>query len=158
MFFTAVGFVVLAISFVLFFFNIGTEVSIGLWAIGVPAASCFFLLFRGTVREVYYFDKTTDSYSFVRQFIHRKEIIEGAISQFTGAYVKSVSGEEGSSYFVILQQEGMFLTGVNEQTLREELPIFNSFDREARIANAISAFLPTRQKAALQDRNEKGLV
>ena len=39
----------------------------------------------------------------------------------------------------------MFLTGVSEQILREEVPIFNSFDRESDIANAISDFLPAKR-------------
>jgi hypothetical protein len=144
MFLTALGFVALAICLVLFFFKVDSSISFGLWVLAVPAASCFFLLFRGTVREVYYFDNTAGSYAFVRQFIHRREVIEGALSQFTGAYVKTVTGDESSSYFVVLKQEGMFLTGVDEQTLRDEVPIFNSFDREARIANAISSFLPSK--------------
>jgi hypothetical protein len=141
MFLTAAGSLILVISFVLFFFRIDSGLSFGLLAIGVPAASCFFLLFRGTVREVYGFDKTTDSYSFTRQFIHRREVIEGAMSQFTDAYVKTVVGEDSDSYYVVLKQEGMFLTGVSEQTLREEVPLFNTFDIETRIANAISGFL-----------------
>jgi hypothetical protein len=144
MFLTAAGFVVLVALFVLFFFKIGTFDAFGLWATGIFAVICLGLSFRGTIREVYYFDKTTDSYALVRQFIHRKEVIEGALSQFTGAYVKTERGDESESYFVVLKQEGMFLTGVSEQTLREEVPIFNSFGREARIANAISGFLNSK--------------
>lgn len=142
MFLTALGFAILAVSFVLYFFKIND--SFGLWAIGIPAALCIIFLFRGTIREVYYFDKRTDSYSFVRQFIHRKEVIEGSISQFTGAHVKTERHEQSETYFVILKQEGMFLTGVSEQTLREEVPLFNSFEREARIANAISSFISSK--------------
>ncbi len=144
MFLTAAGFVALTVAFVLLLFQIDTVVSFGLWTIGIPAALCVIFLFRGTIREVYYFDRTTDSYAFVRQFIHRREVIEGALSQFTGAYVKTKENDESESYFVILKQEGMFLTGVSEQTLREEVPMFNSFDREARIANAISGFLSSQ--------------
>lgn len=144
MFLTFSGFVVLAISFVLLFFKVDSAVSSGLWAIGIPAAACVIFLFRGTIRETYYFNRTTDSYAFVRQFIHRREVIEGAMSQFTGAYVKTQVNEDSNTYFVTLKQEGMFLTGVSEQALREDVPIFNSFDREARIANAISSFLSTK--------------
>lgn len=143
MFLTVVGVAVLAVSFVLYFLKI--DDSFGLWAIGIPAAVCVIFVFRGTIREVYYFDKTNDSYSFVRQFIHRKEVIEGSLSQFTGAHVKTERTRESESYFVILKQKGMFLTGVSEQTLREEVPLFNSFEREARIANAISAFLTSKR-------------
>lgn len=141
MFLTVAGLAVLAISAVFIFF--GYDAS-WLWAIGIPGAVCVIFVFKGTVREVYNFDKTTDSYTFVRQFIHRKEVNEGSLSQFTGASIKTVSNKDSSSYFVVLQQEGLFLTGVNEQTLREEVPMFNSFDREARIASAISGFLSSR--------------
>ena len=141
---TAAGFLILVISFVLLFLKIATAFSFGLWALAAPGIACAVLLFRGTIREAYYFDKTTDSYSFVRQFIHRKEVIEGSLSQFTGAYVKTEKNDDSACYYVILKQEGMFLTGVSEQTLREELPIFNSFDKEADIANAISDFLPSK--------------
>ena len=143
MFLTVAGFAVLAVSFILYFFKIND--SFGLWVIGIPAAVCVIFMFRGTIREVYYFDKTNDSYSFVRQFIHRQEMIEGSMSQFTGAYVKTERNDESECYFVILKQEGMFLTGVSEQTLREEVPLFNSFEREARIANSISAFLTSKR-------------
>lgn len=144
MFVTVVGFVILAVSFVLIYLNVDSAISSGLWAIGAPAAVSVFFMFRGTIREVYYFDKTTDSYAFIRQFIHRKEVIEGAMSQFTGASVKTERNDETECYYVILNQDGMFLTGVGEQTLREEVPMFNTYDREARIANAISGFLTSK--------------
>jgi small-conductance mechanosensitive channel len=144
MFLTLVGFAILAVSFVLLFFKVDRAASLGLWAIGAPLAVCVIFLFRGTVREVYYFERATDSYAFVRQFIHRREVIEGAMSQFTGAYVKTESNDDSKSYFVILKQEGMFLAGIGEQTLREEVPIFNSFEREAEIADAISEFLASK--------------
>ena len=144
MFLTTAGFVVFAVLFALFLFRFETADSLGLWATGIPAAACFVLSFRGTIREVYYFDNTKDSYSFIRQFIHRREVIEGAMSQFTGAYVKTRTNDDSESYFVVLKQEGMFLTGVSEQTLRDEVPIFNSFGSEARIANAISGFLSSK--------------
>ena len=144
MFLTVAGIVILFVSFVLLFFKFDTALSYGLWAIGIPAALCVVFLFRSTIREVYYFDKTTDSYTFVRQFIHRKEVIEGSLSQFTGAYVKTQKDDESESHFVVLKQEGMFLTGVAEQTLREELPLFNSFKRESKIATAIAEILPPK--------------
>ena len=132
MFLTAAGFVVMAVFFGLILFNFGMEVPLGLFMTGMLAVACLFFLFRGTIREVYYFDKTTDSYVFTRQFIHRREVIGGALSQFTGAYVKTETYEDSKSYFVILKQEGMFLTGVSEQTLREEVPIFNFLKEKPR--------------------------
>jgi hypothetical protein len=146
MFLTATGFVLLTIAFFLLLFWYTTTDSLALWATGIPAIACAVFLFRGTIRESYYFDKTTDKYAFVRRFIHRKEVIEGALSQFTGAYVKTETNDESKSYFVVLKQEGMFLTGVDEQPLREEVPIFNSFGNEARIANAIAQFLSSKQQ------------
>ncbi|MCW5960541.1 MAG: hypothetical protein KIS76_10300 [Pyrinomonadaceae bacterium] len=145
MFFTITGFLVFTILFILFLFNLLTVDPFVLWGVGILAAASLILSFRGTIREVYFFDKTTESYMFVRQFIHRREMIEGSLSQFTGARVKTLTNEEGESYCVVLNQEGMFLTGVSEQTLRDELPIFNSFDREARIANEISGFLSSKK-------------
>jgi len=142
---TVFGLVLLAVSFVFLFFGMDIAIVSGLWAIGIPAAVCVIFLFRGTIREAYYFDNTNDGYAFVRQFIHRREVIEGAMSQFTGAYVKTETNEDSSTYYVVLKQEGMFLTGVNEQILREEVPMFNSFEREARIANAISGFISSKR-------------
>ncbi len=142
MFLTVVGLIVLALSAVFIFF--GYDAS-WLWVLGAPGVVGLFLVFKGTLREVYHFDKTSDTYTFVRQFIHRKEVIEGHTSQFTGASVKTVSNEDSNSYFVVLQQEGMFLTSVDEQMLREEVPMFNTFEREARIAGAISGFLSSNR-------------
>ena len=149
MFLTAVGFLLVVASIPLLYFGVGWDVISGLWTLAAPGLACFFLLFRGTIREVYYFDKSMDSYTFVRQFIHRREVIEGALSQFTDAYVKTVSSDDSECYYVVLKQEGMFLTGVSEQTLREELPIFNSYDREAGIADAISSFLHAKPEPAV---------
>ncbi len=146
-FFAAVGFVVFTVLFFLFLFKFDMPDSYGLWFTGTPALVCLLLTLKGTIREAYYFDRSRESYAFVRQFVYGREVIEGSLSQFTGAYVKSEtiynseSSASSTSYFVVLQQEGMFLTGVSEQTLREEVPIFNSYAREARIANAISVFL-----------------
>lgn len=144
MFLSAAGSLFFSALFVVFLVKIDSVIdSFGFWVIGIFALALLVLSLRGTIREVYFFDKTKDSYAFVRQFIYSKEIIEGALSQFTGAYVRTQTNDDSETYFVMLKQEGMFLTGVAEQTLREEVPIFNSFDSEARIANAISSFLNT---------------
>ncbi|HBE83771.1 MAG TPA: hypothetical protein PLN05_04920 [Pyrinomonadaceae bacterium] len=144
MFLSAAGSLFFSALFMVFLVKIDSVIdSFGFWVIGIFALALLVLSLRGTIREVYFFDKTKDSYAFVRQFIYRKEIIEGALSQFTGAYVRTQTNDDSETYFVMLKQEGMFLTGVAEQTLREEVPIFNSFDSEARIANAISSFLNT---------------
>ena len=146
MFFTGAGFLLFAVIFVVLLIKIpGGVASIGLWAVGAIAVICFVLSFRGTIREAYYFNKSNDSYVFVRRFIHRKEIIEGSLSQFTGAYVKTTETDDSEVNHVILKQEGLFMTGVAEQTLREEVPIFNTWNNEARIADAITGFLPVRR-------------
>ena len=140
MFLTMFVFVIVLVSSILIFFRFW-DLGFNLLALAAPFLVCVFFLFQGTLREIYFFDIASDSYFFTRQFIHRREVIEGAMSQFTGAYVKTVSNDESESYFVVLKQEGMFLTGVGEQTLREVVPIFNSYDREAEIANAIDGFI-----------------
>ena len=122
---------------------LGTAAMFGIVVCGVVALGLIFFAFQQSVREVYYFDKTKDSYCFVRQFVHRRDVIEGSLEQFTGASVKTVTNDGNNSYFIVLNQEGMFLTGVSEQTLREEAPIFNTFSNEATIANAISSAIHT---------------
>ena len=145
MFLTAAGTVLFAVLFIFFIIQIRSPVdSFMLWVTAVGALVCLGLSFRGTIREVYFFDRPKDSYTFIRQFMHRREVIEGSLSQFTGAYVKTEKGEDSDAYFVVLNQDGMFLTGVSEQTLREEVPIFNSFNNESRIADAISGFLSSK--------------
>ena len=111
MFMTAIDFLLLALSFVVLFFGLDIAIFSGLLVIGVTFAFCVVFLFKGTVHEVYCFDRSTDSHSLVRRFIHRR----------------------------------MFLTGVEEQTLREEVPLCNSFKREASIANAISSYLSRKR-------------
>lgn len=154
MFLTTVGFLVFGSSFILYFLSVGSTDSFGFWFIGLFTVGCGLLSFRGTLREAYYFDGTNGSYVFVRRFIHRKEVIEGAISQFTGAYVRTESDDDSDSYYVVLKQEGMFLTGVSEQILRETCPIFNTHKAEPRIANNISRFLsstPNSNKTTSND-------
>jgi hypothetical protein len=145
MFFAVAGFLFFGGGFVLYLLYFGMEDLFVISVIGLLAAVCAGVLFTGTLREIYYFDRTTGSYTFIRQFVHRREVIEGDAGQFKGTYVKTVTDDESESesYFVVLQQEGMFLTGETEQTLRQNVPIFNSYDRELRIAEAIRAFIPS---------------
>jgi hypothetical protein len=122
---------------------IGTETMAAVFLCTLLAIAAIFFALQQTIREVYYFDKQKDSYCFVRQFVFRREVIEGSMDQFTGASVKTVTNDGNNSYFVVLNQEGMFLTGVSEQMLRENAPIFNTFSNEATIANAISSAIHT---------------
>jgi hypothetical protein len=121
----------------------GTAAMLGFVICGLLAIVAIVFALQQSLREVYYFDKQKDSYCFVRQFAFRREVIEGSLEQFTGASVKTVTNDESNSYYVVLNQEGMFLTGVSEQTLRENAPIFNTFSNEATIANAISSAIHT---------------
>ena len=124
----AAGAVVMAVLFVGFLVQAGVGVdSFGFWVLLALSLMCLAVASRGTVREVYVFDRTTDTYRFVRQYVYKKEVIEGALSQFTGARVETHTHEDGKSYTVVLRQEGMFLTGVPEQSLRDEVPVLNSF-------------------------------
>ena len=118
----------------------GTD-NIGLVVVAIFAVVCLVGATRGTLREVYVFDREAGTYTFVRRFIHRKEVIEGALSQFTGARLETTPTDDGDTYSVVLRQDGMFLTGVSEQRLRAETPLLNSFSNEADIANAIDDFL-----------------
>ena len=137
------GFVAFAAIGISMLLSIDTATdSFGLWAVAIFAVVCLAASTRGTLREVYVFDREADSYAFVRQFLHRREVIEGALSQFAGARVQAHSTDDGGDvHYVVLRQGGMFLTGVTEQTLREEAPVLNSFANEARIANAMDDFL-----------------
>lgn len=138
------GFFVFAGFLIWMLVRFGTAVGgVGIGTMVLLAIVCLAVaVVKGTIREVYVFDRASETYVFVRQYLHRKEVIEGAINQFTGARVETHTHEENQkSYTVALRQEGMFLTGVSEQTLREDIPILNSFSNEADIANAIDDFL-----------------
>jgi hypothetical protein len=82
---TGVGLLLVALGFVVLFFRMDIAIMSGVWTIGIPFLVCLIILFRGTIRESYCFDKEAGTYALVRQFIHGCEVIEGALSQFTGA-------------------------------------------------------------------------
>lgn len=147
---SSVGFVTMSIAFLLLLFPYRQSDSFGLWFVGTAAVVCFVLLFRGTIRESYHFEKKTGSYTFVRQFIHRREVIEGPLSQFTGATVITESEHRTIKHFVVLRQQGLFRTGAEEQRLREKAPSLNFECIELRIAKAINSFVrPRRKKKAV---------
>lgn len=115
--------------------------SFGMWSLGLAAIVCVALSFRGTIREVYIFDKPSDTYRFTRQFIYKKDVIEGTISQFRGVGVRTDEIEDSTKHSVVLRQDGLLLGASPEQPIRESTPALNSWDTEARIANAIHQFL-----------------
>lgn len=77
----------------------------------------------------------------MRQYVYKRDVIEGALSQFTDAEVRTVENDDSESHHVVLKQEGMFLAGVSEQFLRETTPTPNFYSTELRISSALSAFL-----------------
>lgn len=94
MFLAMVGFLVFSVSFLLFFLGIYEVDSFGVGSTLFMSVVCLLVSLRGTLREAYYFDRTTDSYAFVRHFIYRKEVIEGSSSQFRCVRVHMID-EEG---------------------------------------------------------------
>ncbi|MFL6466578.1 MAG: hypothetical protein ACJ72Z_01330 [Pyrinomonadaceae bacterium] len=144
---SVLGFLIFLGAFALQFLRIdfGPD-SFGMWSAGIAALVCLGLSFRGTLREVYIFDKPTDTYHFIRRYLYKKELIEGTLTQFRGAGVRTFTAEDSESYSVTLHQGGMFLGGAGDQLLRESTPIMNSWDTEARIANAIQEFLNIKRE------------
>ena len=144
---TMAGFLFFLTIFVLLLvFRIDSGVdSFGLWAAGAFALICFGLSLRGTLREEYVFDKPSDTYTFVRRYPHRREIIEGSLSQFRGVEVRTQVNDESESYSVVLLQDGTFLSGEMAQHLRDEVPALNTYSNESRIANAIAGFLDIKR-------------
>jgi len=113
----------------------------GMWFIGVATLGCIGLSFRGTLREVYVFDRPSGTYRFVRQWIYKREVIEGTISQFCGVGVHTHVVDDSETHSVILRQRGLLLGQSPEQPIRETTPALNSWETEARIAQAIHKFL-----------------
>ncbi|MEQ1761653.1 MAG: hypothetical protein ABL984_00775 [Pyrinomonadaceae bacterium] len=146
-FLAAVGFVVFAVAFVSYLLStdIGID-SMGMWMTGVFTLGCLVVAFRGPIFESYYFDKTTNSYAFVRRYIYKRDVIEGGLDQFRAVRVhKHIEhdGERNTSwrYAVSLLQDGMTLGGGYEQPLREDRPILGTHANATRIGSAIAIFL-----------------
>jgi hypothetical protein len=115
--------------------------AIALPFIGVALVAALVFIIRGTFREVYVFDKTRDAYIFTRQSVLKKDVLEGSASQFRAVQLQLRSTEDNDTYMVTLLMQGMLLGQSDTQILRESPPVFNSYDAEARIANAIAKFL-----------------
>ena len=115
--------------------------SFGMWSLGLAAIVCVALSFRGTLREVYVFDKVSDTYRFTRRYIYKKDVIEGTISQFRGVGVRTDEVDESTKHAVVLRQDGLLLGASPEQPIRESKPALNFWNTEARIAQAIHKFL-----------------
>jgi hypothetical protein len=110
---------------------------------GIIAMFVVMFLFSlgGTFREIYTFDKASDTYRFTRRGIFKNDVIEGSASQFCGVRIDKRTADDDSVYMVTLTLDGMLLGQPGTQTLRDDPPIFNSYSKEAQIASAISKFL-----------------
>ncbi|MEP7074479.1 MAG: hypothetical protein ABI878_01610 [Acidobacteriota bacterium] len=112
----------------------------------ILAATLYFCV-RGNYRETYVFNRSKDIYIFTRRSIIKKDVTEGAASQFRAAEViRQVSyddnGYENFAYRAALLQQPGLLFGTDETLiLRENAPIYNSRGAEAKIARAIATFL-----------------
>lgn len=135
-------------------------ISLGfLWVVLVFGGMGIFLIgycLTRTFREIYVFDRAKDTYTFTRQSAFKKDVIEGALSRFRAVQVqrKEVSGESGTQeiyHVALLEQGGLLFGSSGTQLLREDPPIFNSFEAESRIAGAITSFLSVRRDAEVID-------
>jgi len=112
----------------------------------VIAVAAFFAV-KDNFREVYVFNKKTDTYTFTRQSVLRNDVLEGSASQFRAVQVERRRTEGNSDqfdtekYMVALLMQGMLLGQSDTQILRENPPLLNSLAAEKRIANAIAKFL-----------------
>src|SRR5688572_24564245 len=78
--FMAGGFLTCSIFFAVLIVNLpGALGQAVVWFTAVLAIVFAFIAAQQSIREVYYFDLVSDSYRFVRQYVHRKEVIEGSM-------------------------------------------------------------------------------
>ncbi len=118
------------------------------WTISLFAAIfvvAVFLAVKDNFREVYVFNKKTDTFTFTRQSVLNKDVLEGSASQFRAVQVERRVTKGGSfdktTYMVALLVGGMLFGQSDTQVLRETPPFLNFLSTEKRIANAIAKFL-----------------
>jgi hypothetical protein len=125
-----------------------------------PVAAALFFLVKNNIREVYIFNKKTDSFTFTRQRLFGNDVLEGSASQFRAVQVlkriaddrdfgeivtdqftnrDSRSGRE--TYSVALMNGGPLFGQSETHILREKPPLLSFRKTERRIASAISKFL-----------------
>lgn len=139
------GLVMLGIALVLFLIGVKFSLdSAGLWALLLLSTAFVVFGLKGTLREVYYFDRKTGGYRFERQFVFKKDVIEGGLGQFRAVRVHLEDGQDESSsplFKISLLQDGMTLGDSYEQPLRGTPALMNSHSMETRIGSAIAKFL-----------------
>lgn len=142
----AAGFVILLIGFISYLLSADAGVdSMGMLFVGGITIGLLLLAFRGSLFETYYFDKTTNSYRFVRRSIHKGDVIEGGLDQFRAVRVHEhiERSSEGNThrYVVSLLQDGLTLGGGYDQPLRDDRPFLGTHANATRIGSAIADFL-----------------
>lgn len=101
---------------------------------------------KGTFREIYVFDKPSDTYILTRQNVFRKDVIQGSLSQIGAVRIEGSESDDDNPYNIALLMQGMLLGQSDTQILRENPPVFNNYEIESRIADAISSFLNIKQE------------
>src|SRR5262249_24040776 len=106
------------------------------------AAATFFIL-RGHFREAYVFNKKSDTYTFTRQSILNRDVLEGSASQFRAVQIERRTDydDDKEVLAVALLMQVMLLAQSARQILRKKPPLLNSLATEKRIAAAIAKFL-----------------
>ena len=126
----------------------------------VPIAVTLFFLVKNNFREVYIFNKKTDSFSFRRQSLFRNDELDGSASQFRAVqvlkrvgddrdfsdlvsdqFMKTDSRSGREIYSVALMCQGPLFGQSDTQILRESPPLLSLRRTERRIAAAIAKFL-----------------
>ena len=109
-----------------------------------------FFVLRSSFRELYVFDRSSNSYTFTRQSVLRKDKIEGDMRQFRAAQVEHTvvyddDGHRSDEYRTVLLLDQALLFGASpSQPLRFKPPIFGSYSAELRIASALAGYLGVR--------------
>jgi len=125
-----------------------------------PVVVALYFLVKNNFREIYVFNKKTDSFSFTRQSLFRKDVLEGSASQFRAVQVlkriaddrdftelvsdqfTNTDSRSGRITYAAALMCGGPLFGQSEtQILREKPPLLSLRRSERRIAAAISKFL-----------------
>ncbi len=99
-------------------------------------------------REIYIFDKNTDTYTFVRRSLIKSQTEQGSLSQFRAIqierrFVEDEYTESETFHIALLKNEGLLFGSPSRVIFREESsqPIFSNLSTEFRIAEAIEKFL-----------------
>ena len=145
----AIGFIIFTVYQLIFVgFGAGLWVIVGMGTVGlILAGMAMSIIFR----EIYIFDRPTDTFTFTRQSVFKKDVVEGTLSQFRAVQVEKQHVRNTTNYNVVLLQQGPFLSGADTYILRENQPLVESLEAESKIATAISEFLKIERLDTLGD-------